>query len=91
VWVETRIQGQKSKAPPALEVFNTRLHMVHLGDNSNNIWHSMYDGNQWSTNLQISDQQSKASPAPASFNGRLHMVHLGDSSNSLWHSEWQDD
>ena len=36
--------NQKSKAPPALAVFDGLLHMVHLGDSSNDIWHSTFDG-----------------------------------------------
>jgi hypothetical protein len=60
--------------------------MVHLGDSSNRIWHSVFDGSNWSPNVEISGQSSKAPPALAAFNGRLHMVHLGDSSNRIWHS-----
>ena len=87
-----RIPGQKSKASPALAVFNGRLHMVHLGDSSNDIWWSIYDGVSWKKsdgtagNEKIPGQKSKASPALAVFNGRLHMVHLGDSSNDIWWS-----
>ena len=86
------IPGQKSKASPALAVFDRKLHMVHLGDSSNDIWWSMYDGDSWKQsnglggNEKIPHQKSKASPALAVFNGRLHMVHLGDSSNELWMS-----
>src|SRR5206468_7662182 len=32
-----RIKGQKSKAPPALAVYRGVIHMVHLGDSSNDI------------------------------------------------------
>ena len=60
--------------------------MVHLGDSSNNIWHSTFDGTSWSPNVRIEGQSSKATPALAEFAGALHMVHLGDSSNDLWHS-----
>jgi hypothetical protein len=80
------IPNQQSKAPPALAEFNGRLHMVHLGDSSNNIWHSSFDGASWTANVKVPNQQSKASPALAAFGGRLHMVHLGDSSNNIWHS-----
>jgi hypothetical protein len=60
--------------------------MVHLGDSSNDLWHSIYDGSDWSPNERIPNQSSKASPALAVLSGQLHMVHLGDSSNNLWHS-----
>src|SRR5215218_3224113 len=82
------VSGQLSKASPALAAFGDRLHMVHLGDSSNRIWHSQFDGSSWSTNVAIPDQLSKASPALAAFGDRLHMVHLGDSSNRIWHSQF---
>jgi len=80
------ISGQLSKAAAAIAEYKGRLHIVHLGDSSNKIWHSTFDGTSWTPNVAIPNQLSKASPALASFNGRLHMVHLGDSSNKIWHS-----
>jgi hypothetical protein len=87
-----RIPGQRSKATPALAAYNEQLHMVHLGDSSNDLWWSMFDGASWNKpdgtpgNERIPGQQSKATPALAVYNGQLHMVHLGDSSNDLWWS-----
>ena len=87
-----RIPGQSSKASPALAVFDNKLHMVHLGNGSNDIWWSMYDGTSWKKsdgtpgNERIPDQKSKAAPALAVFNNQLHMAHIGDSSNSIWNS-----
>ena len=85
------IANQKSKAAPALAAHNdgtadATLHMVHLGDSSNDIWHSVFSNGVWSPNTRIADEKSKASPALAEFMGRVHMVHLGDSSNDIWHS-----
>jgi hypothetical protein len=87
------VSGQLSKAPPALAAFGGALHMVHLGDSSNRIWHSVFDGSSWSANTPIPDQRSKAPPALATYEDRcpslrLHIVHLGDSSNRIWHSEF---
>jgi hypothetical protein len=87
-----QIPGQQSKATPALAVYNNQLHMIHLGDSSNDIWWSIYDGTTWNRpdgtpgNVQIPGQQSKATPALAVYNNQLHMVHLGDSSNDIWWS-----
>jgi hypothetical protein len=42
-----RIPGQQSKASPALAYGGPegpQLHMVHLGDSTNDIWHSTSDG-----------------------------------------------
>ena len=90
-----QISGQESKASPALAYYGG-LHMVHLGDSSNDIWHSYFDGQTWRRpdtgepgNSPIPGQQSKASPALAyggPVGAQLHMVHLGDSSNDIWHS-----
>ena len=72
-----RIPGQQSKDTPALAEFGGQLHMVHLGDSSNDIWHSVFDGNNtWSTNVRIPGQKSKVAPALAEFGGQLHMVCL---------------
>ena len=38
------IPDQLSKAAPALASTGGLLHMVHLGNTSNDIWHSTYDG-----------------------------------------------
>ncbi len=83
-----RIPNQKSKAPGALASHNGLLHLVHLGDSSNNIWYSVWGGESWSDNIRIPDQKSKAACALGSHNGLLHLVHLGDSSNNIWHSVW---
>jgi hypothetical protein len=86
-WTTTHtIPHHKSTSPPALAEFGGRLHMVHLGDSSNDIWHSTFNGTSWTANVKIPNQKSKASPALAAFGGRLQMVHLGDSSNDIWHS-----
>ena len=89
-----RIPGQKSKAPPALAAFQNQLHMVHLGDRSNDIWWSIYDGTSWKKpdgtpgNVRIPGQKSKAPPALAAFGGSLYLVHLGDTSNDIWWSAY---
>jgi hypothetical protein len=89
-WRESRVGGQLSKATPAVAVFDGRLHMVHLGDSSSAIWHSIYisEYNAW-TQQSIYDQRSKAPPALAALGDRLHMVHLGESSNQIYWSTWQ--
>lgn len=85
------IFGQTSKEAPALASFSGKLHLLHLGEGSNNIWHSWTtDGRNWTENVRIPDQSSKASPALAVWNNELHMVHIGSSSNNLWHS-WSTD
>lgn len=89
---EWAIEGIRSKATPAVATFRDELHMVHLGESTNNIWHARStDGVHWTQDsLPISGQKSKASPALASFGDELHMVHLGAASNNIWHS-WTTD
>ncbi len=90
----TQIPNLKSKAAPALVAFNNRLHMVFIGDSSNDIFHFKLEGNVWvpavGTTGKIPGQQSKASPALAVFNNVLHMVHLGNSSNDIWYSTFNN-
>jgi hypothetical protein len=86
-----RIQGQQSKAPPALAVLDGVLHMVHLGDSSNDLWWSTFHHRSWESNTRIRCQKSKVAPALATEAGRLHMVHLGDESNLLWWSMYGGD
>ena len=87
LWIDNvRIPNQKSKAAPALATYGGHLHMVHLGNSSNDIWHSVFNGTSWTPNVKIPNQKSKSAPALAIYGGNLHMVHLGDSSNDIWHS-----
>jgi predicted AlkP superfamily pyrophosphatase or phosphodiesterase len=83
-----KIPGQKSKSSPAMAEFRGELHMVHAGDSSNAIWHTVFNGSGWSENETIPDQLSKAPSALASFQNRLHITHLGNSSNRIWHSSF---
>jgi hypothetical protein len=84
-----RIPGQKSKSSPALATFNDQLHMVHLGDSSNDIWYSANSGGDWSFNERlVPNQRSKASPAIVGRRDRLHMVRLGDGWSDMWHSQF---
>lgn len=83
-----RIPDQLSKKGVGLAAYGNHLHMVHLGNESNQIWHSTYDGNGWSPNVKILGQKSKKRPVLATYNSQLHMLHLGDSSDDLWHSRF---
>ena len=85
-WEGKDIEDQLSKTHVALSSFQGRLHMVHLGESSNDLWYSTYDGSRWTPNVKIPGQKSKAAPSLAVWNNQLHMVHLGDSSNAIWHS-----
>ncbi|MGV7229822.1 MAG: hypothetical protein ACQ9IQ_14315 [Nitrospirales bacterium] len=85
-WEGKDIEGQLSKTHVAIAPFQGRLHMVHIGGSSNDLWYSTYDGSRWTPNVKISGQKSKVAPSLAVWNNQLHMVHLGDSSNAIWHS-----
>ena len=87
-WTSNVSIGTQSKASPAIAEFNGLLHMVHIADSSNDMWHSSFDGVSWTAEQRIEDQRSKAAPALAVYQGRLHMVHLGNSSNDIWHSSY---
>ncbi len=72
-----RIPNQTSKSHPAMSPHAGELHMVHAGNSSNDIWHSVWDGNAWSPNQRIPNQTSKQPSALASYGGVLHLLHLG--------------
>ena len=81
------IPDQLSWAAPALATYDGRLHMVHLGNESRDIWHSSSaDGQSWTRNIPVEGQLSKGYPALAGYDGLLHMVHSGNDNNDLWHS-----
>jgi hypothetical protein len=50
------IPNQTSKTSPSLAVYNGRLHMLHLDESSDDVWHSIYDGNAWSPNQRTGAQ-----------------------------------
>lgn len=55
-----RIPNQTSKATPAIasidnqaSPFSRQLHMVHLGDTSNDVWYSSFKGSSWTNNVKL--------------------------------------
>src|SRR5262245_38436612 len=75
----TSIGGHLSREGPALAATGNELHLVHIGEESNDIWHSWStNGEQWTMDRRIPNQKSKAAPSVVEWNGALHMVHLGD-------------
>jgi len=90
-----KIPNLKSKATPAIVEFKNRLHMVFIGETSNDMYHWMFDGNKWNPTIggngKIPGQKSKTTPALAVYNNQIHMVHLGDSSNDIWYSTFNGD
>lgn len=47
------IPNQTSKTTSALALVQGRLHLVHLGASSDNLWHSVWDGTRWSDNVLV--------------------------------------
>jgi hypothetical protein len=84
--------SQRSHAAPALAVLGNRLHMVHVGDTSDELWHSTYrDGANWTQNEKADvPRRSRAAPALAAFGGQLHMVYLDANSDDLVHFSSRD-
>jgi len=89
---------QRTKSAPALAVYDGKLYMVHGGDDQNDLWMSIYDGQSWKKpdgtpgDERIPGQMSRVGPGLAAFdNGlsgnALHLVHLGTGmSNIIWYS-----
>ena len=73
---KVKIPGQKSKSTPALAVKGGRLHLLHQGKTSDDLWYSRYTlGSGWSTNVKIG-QKSEGTPGFSWFNdGFLHVMY----------------
>jgi hypothetical protein len=54
------IPNQTSQTSPSLALYTGSLHMLHLGETSNEIWHSTYNGATWSPNQRTGAQSSGA-------------------------------
>lgn len=80
-----RIKNQRSHGGPALCAWQGRLHVVHQGDSSNQLWHSIYDGT-WRPNVQIENQSSAAGVGLSASGSGVVTVHVGASSAALWDS-----
>ena len=59
---QQRIPDQQSKAAPALAATPGVLHMVHLGNSSNDLWHSTFNGSPWTTNVKNSGSAEQGFP-----------------------------
>lgn len=72
------IPGQLSKNRPGLATFGTskgdqKLHMVHQGETSDDLYWSTFDGSSWTPNSKL-PMNSYHPPALASYGGKLHML-----------------
>jgi hypothetical protein len=54
------IPNQTSKTTPALAFIDSRLHMIHLGASSDQLWHSVWDAGkrEWSPNVRMGKESS---------------------------------
>jgi hypothetical protein len=97
-----KLPHQRSTAAPAVTSAGGEIHLVHLGNGSNDLWHS------WSTDAihwtpeepeakPIPGQRTESPPAIAEFGGALHMVYLRVDSTEIRYSvsvnrrDWSDD
>jgi len=64
--------------------YKDQLHIVHGGKNRDAIWHALWDGKQWMTNL-ASNLSGEGAPALAVYQDKLHMVYKGKN-DTLWHA-----
>lgn len=72
VWsAGSKIVGQKSQSAPTLASYGGYLHMSHLGDSSNSVWWSYYDGASWTANVTIPSTTSQWATAMAPMSTKL--------------------
>lgn len=80
---------------PGATVFNNWLYILCKSANSNDLYVSWYDGNQWSGNVKISDMNGDISPESnycpniVVYKGLLCTVYKGANSNTLY-AAWFD-
>ena len=69
---DTEVQGQSSKAAPALAVFDNKLWIVFVANNNSNelLVCSSSDGQNWSSSTEV-QQSSKAAPAIFGLDGAI--------------------
>jgi hypothetical protein len=78
--------GQRSTHGPAMTAAGGELHLAHLGDGSQDIYHSWSsDGETW-TEQTIAALRGDTEPAIAEHGGELHIVHLRVGTNDILHS-----
>lgn len=50
------IPNQSSKTSSALALIQGQLHLIHLGSGSDELWHSIWSGTNWTPNVRIGKQ-----------------------------------
>lgn len=61
------IPNQSSKTSSALAYIHGQLNLIHLGDSSNQLWQTVWNGEQWSENVRIGKES----------NGRVALTSSG--------------
>jgi Astacin (Peptidase family M12A) len=83
------IDGQRSRTVPALCEFGGILHLAYVGAPSTTMWHSTFNGTEWSTRGNRDNNRPPLGPALAEFAGSLHAAFVGDNGR-IWHSMKND-
>ena len=85
--------GQQSKDTPALARSGGVVHLAHLGESSNQVWHATYNGaagkfrSNHQTN-QLSRQQPALAAGALGADPALILAHIGDESSRLYASRY---
>ena len=86
-WSVNAVEGKTSHVPVALAVLNNQLHMVQVGENSPQLYHSKLQASgKFGPNVPVEKQSSQAAPALAAVGNVLHLVYVGEHSLQLYHS-----
>jgi Astacin (Peptidase family M12A) len=82
---DAEIDGEKSRTVPSLCEFGGMLHLAYVNGPSITMWHSTFDGTEWSTRDNRDNNRPPLGPALAEFAGSLHAAFIGDNGR-MWHS-----
>lgn len=74
-----------TNGPPSLVMFQDNLVCVRQSRSNNDIWYSVFNGNQWGTDSHLSDFVTYGNPGLAVYKGVLYIIHQdGYGFQRLW-------
>jgi hypothetical protein len=83
-WSDANTIGQTTKAAPALAVFQGKLWVAFIAQNSSGdiLLCSSSDGKNWSPNMAVPGQSSAMGPSLAVFNGQLWLAFIAQNGSN---------
>lgn len=88
-WAQYGVVPQHySHLSPTTALFNGQLYMAHLGNQTNQLYWSQFNGNVWSQKFPLTGYNSFFNPALATYNNYLNLAYLDATTNELFWSQY---